>query len=185
MNEIEMFRGDTLLIPVIIRKNNIQSQLQENENIIFSLKKFSGDEEYILQKSLKNGITWDNQTQRYIIRIEHEDTKDIKLNYESKIFQYDVVIVLGNFVRTIRGTLQIKRDITRNETITDGAELTKEQIDALNSIVIDVDDELSIEYDETVLDIDFMIEGENLVVHNNIEGIEFNINENEELEVSY
>lgn len=188
MNEIEMFRGDTLLIPVVIRKNNEPSQLQENQNLIFSLKKFSGDDEYILQKSLNKGITWDNQTQRYTIRIEHEDTKDMKLNYESKVFQYDVTIILGNFVRTIRGTLKIKRDITRNENIAEPPEdtgLTDEQINAINSIVIDIDDELSIEYNENVLDLNFIIEGGDLIVDNNVNGLGLNINEDGELEVLY
>lgn len=191
MEELEMIRGDTFIYPhaINIKKDNESYQLQGNENIIFSLKRFSGDEEYVLQKSLNNGITWDSSIQKYVIKLEPEDTKDIELRYESMLFQYDIVVILkNNLVKTIRGSLKIWRDITRNETATDTPEdtgLTEEQINAINSITIDLDDELSIEYDETVLDLDFTVEDVDLVVDNNIEGVEFNINETGELEVNY
>lgn len=186
MDEIEMIRGDTLLIPVKITKDKENYQLQENENIMFSLKRFSGDEEYTLQKSLNNGIEWDDEKQRYIIKLEHEDTKDIELRYENKNFQYDIVVILSNnFVRTIRGVLQIWRDITRNENITKNTGLTEQQISAINSIAINLDDELSIEYNENILNLNFTVDGVNLVVDNNVSGIDFNINENGEMEVSY
>lgn len=186
MDEIEMIRGDTLLIPVKITKDKENYQLQENENIMFSLKRFSGDEEYILQKSLNNGIEWDDKKQRYIIKLEHEDTKDIELRYENKNFQYDIVVILSNnFVRTIRGVLQIWRDITRNENITKNTGLTEQQISAINSIAINLDDELSIEYNENILNLNFTVDGVDLVVDNSVSGIDFNINENGEMEVSY
>ena len=191
MNEIEMIRGDTFIFPhpIRIKKDNESYQLQENDNIIFSLKRFSGDEEYVLQKSLNNGIVWNKTIQRYIIKLEPEDTKDIELRYESVLFQYDIVIILkDNFTKTTRGSLRIWRDITRNENTTEPPEdngLTNEQINAINSITIDLDEELSIEYDETVLDIDFTIEGVDLVVENNVDGLEIDINKNGELEVLY
>ena len=191
MNEIEMIRGDTFIYPhpIRIKKDNESYQLQDDENIIFSLKRFSGDKEYVLQKSLNNGITWDSSIQKYVIRLEPEDTKDIELRYESMLFQYDIVVILkDNFTKTIRGSLRILRDITRNETTTtpsEDTELTEEQINAINSITIDIDEELSIEYDETVLDLDFSIEGVDLVVNKNVEEIDFNINQNGELEVLY
>ena len=65
-------------------------------------------------------------------------------------------------------------------------ELTEEQIQAINDMKISIsNDELILEYDETVLDLDFSIVDENLIVANNVTGIDFNINQNEELEVSY
>lgn len=191
MEEIEMIRGDTFVFPhpIKIKKNNESYQLQDDENIMFSLKRYSDDEEYVLQKSLNNGITWNSKLQRYIIRLEPEDTNNIDLYYESRLYQYDIVVILkGNIVKTVRGSLRIWKDITRNETTTkpsEDTELTEEQIKAINSITINLDDELSIEYDEVVLDFDFVIEGIDLVVENNVKGTDFNINNNGELEVSY
>ena len=64
--------------------------------------------------------------------------------------------------------------------------LTEEQIQALNEMecTIDENGELSVTYDETVLDIDLQIEGNNLIINNNINAT-FSINENGEMEVSY
>ena len=188
--DYEMIRGDTFVFPrpIKINKNNESYQLQDDENIIFSLKRFSDDEEYVLQKSLNNGITWNETLQRYILRLEPEDTNNIDLYYESRLYQYDIVVILkNNFVKTIRGSLTIWKDITRNETTTpsEDTNLTEEQINAINSITIDLGNELSIEYDEAILDLDFIIEGVDLVVDNNVEGLDFNINKNGELEVLY
>ena len=65
-------------------------------------------------------------------------------------------------------------------------ELTPEQIQAINDMIIYIKNgELITEYDDEVLDIDFQLQEENLVIENNVNGINFNINENEELEVTY
>ena len=44
---------------------------------------------------------------------------------------------------------------------------------------------LIIEYDNEVLDLDFNIQNDDLIVENNISGLDFNINENGELEAIY
>lgn len=185
--EEEMFRGDYKVIPVKLLKDKQPYQLNSNENIYFSLKRHSIDDDYIIQKQLNRGIEWNSEKQKYIIEILPEDTKNLELYSEEVVFQFDVVIVYeGTKPLTKRGELTIKRDITRNEKISDKeTELTPEQIEALNEITINLDDELSIEYDNNVLDIDFYLEGEDLVVESNIEEIDFNINKNGELEVSY
>ena len=185
--EEEMLRGDYKVIPVKVFKSGKLYQLSGNENIYFSLKRYSANDEYVLQKQLNKGIKWNSEKQKYIIEILPEDTKDLELYSEEVVFQFDIVVLFeGNKPLTKRGQLIIKRDITRNEKLSDKeTELTAEQIDALNGITINLDDELSIEYDENVLDIDFYLEGKDLVVENNIEEIDFNINENGELEVEY
>lgn len=64
--------------------------------------------------------------------------------------------------------------------------LTDEQIEAINNMTFTIDDEnLIIEYDESVLDLDFSIDGGNLIIENNVDGVDFNINQNGELEVLY
>ena len=46
-------------------------------------------------------------------------------------------------------------------------------------------EELALTYDNEVLPIDFQLQGENLIVTSDIEGIGFKINANKELEVTY
>ena len=63
---------------------------------------------------------------------------------------------------------------------------TQEQIDALNNIKTSIDNQdLIIEYDNEVLDLDFNIQNNDLIVDNNVRGTEFEINNNGELEVIY
>jgi ATP-dependent 26S proteasome regulatory subunit len=66
------------------------------------------------------------------------------------------------------------------------SELTPEQIEAINNMKISIiNDELLFEYDEEVLDFNFNLNGNDLIVENNVKGTDFNINQDEELEVLY
>lgn len=73
--------------------------------------------------------------------------------------------------------------VTLNASETTG--LTEEQIQAINEMVATNGEELTLEYDDEVLDIDFIIEDNNLVVTNNVVELDFNINENGEMEAIY
>ena len=65
--------------------------------------------------------------------------------------------------------------------------LTPEQIEAINQMetYINNNGELMLDYNDSVLDINFEINGRNLYVDNNIEQLDFNINSNNELEAIY
>lgn len=63
--------------------------------------------------------------------------------------------------------------------------LTEEQKEAINNMVAILNEELSLEYDEELLDIEFKIEDGNLIVINNEEGLDFSINNNGEMEAMY
>lgn len=65
--------------------------------------------------------------------------------------------------------------------------LTQAQIEALNNMGCMINDEcqLIISYDDTTLDIYFAIEDNNLIAINNVTGLDFNINENGEMEAIY
>ena len=70
----------------------------------------------------------------------------------------------------------------------DGAiitDLTQEQIDALENMKATSTSDLILEYDDEVLNVDFSIENKDLIVTNNVTGLDFNINENKELEAIY
>lgn len=64
-------------------------------------------------------------------------------------------------------------------------ELTQEQINAVNNMIATMDGDLILEYDDEVLKVDFKIEDNNLVVTNNVTGLDFSINENGEMEAIY
>ena len=65
--------------------------------------------------------------------------------------------------------------------------LTSEQIAAINNMSCDIDENgnLEINYDDTVLAINFEIENGNLIAETNIDNISFNINSNGEMEAIY
>ena len=67
----------------------------------------------------------------------------------------------------------------------DTTRLTPEQIEAINNMNIMLGEDLVLTYDNKVLPIDFELQGENLIVTSDIEGIGFKINANKELEVTY
>lgn len=63
--------------------------------------------------------------------------------------------------------------------------LTEEQKDAINNMIATTNENLILEYDDEVLDVEFSIEDNNLIVTNNVAGLEFSINENGEMEAIY
>lgn len=63
--------------------------------------------------------------------------------------------------------------------------ISDEEITAVGNMSATLDGDLSIEYDDSVLDVDFSIEENDLIVDNNVTGLDFNINENGELEADY
>jgi hypothetical protein len=64
-------------------------------------------------------------------------------------------------------------------------DLTQEELEALENMKTTATRDLILEYDDEVLDIDFTIENNDLVVTNNVTGLDFNINNNGELEAIY
>lgn len=67
--------------------------------IYFTVKERSSDKEYVLQKTLNNGIEADTST-RYVLTIEADDTNDLKTNYQ---YVFDIQIVMGTTKKTIIG----------------------------------------------------------------------------------
>lgn len=64
--------------------------------------------------------------------------------------------------------------------------LTEMKMEAINNMVITVENnDLVFEYDDTVLDLDFSMENKELIVDDRDEIVDFNVNENKELEVAY
>lgn len=125
---------------------------------------------------------------------------DGKPVYELPIASADTLggIKVGSGLTIENGVLSVTGGSTDNvrETVisilieyglisTDG--LTEEQTQALNSMTceLDTNGNLLMNYDETVLTVNFKIEESDLIVENNINSLNFNINENGELEAIY
>lgn len=88
--------------------------------------------------------------------------------------QNEIIITQSSIIEEILKELGILDD------------LTDEQITALENMIISIENgELVFEYNDDILNIDFNIENENLIVTNGETKIDFKINENKELEVFY
>ena len=124
MREIKKFdisipKCDYLVIPFIYKRNGEPTSLDEKDLIFFSVKQSKDDEEYVFQKTLENGITFDSENMRYLIEINYEDTKNLNIGDK---FLYDIVIYYdGNKpIQRIIGKLKIGLKLTMNEVVSNG-----------------------------------------------------------------
>lgn len=71
------------------------------KQVYFTVKERSSDKNYVLQKTLDNGITQDEEIpNRYVLLIAADDTNDFKTNYD---YVFDIQIVSDLFKKTIIG----------------------------------------------------------------------------------
>ena len=114
--DIEIPKMDYQEIFVNISKNGEQTKLGENDLIFMTVKRFAGDDKFIFQKSLNNGISYDDITEKYKIEINSEDTKNMDFNKE---YGYDITIYYdGNKPKQkIIGKFKVGTKYTLNEVI--------------------------------------------------------------------
>lgn len=99
---LSMVKGDTLSFGIEIEG------VDELENAFFSCKANKGDEDYIFQKSLNDGV-FKIENGKYGIRVAPQDTEGI----EAGIYYYDLQIQVNLDVFTVLiGRLEIVQDIT-------------------------------------------------------------------------
>ena len=114
-SNIELPKQDYLLIELTITNENEESiKLEENDLIYMTVRKDAGSGEIKFQKSLENGITFNEETKKYEIEIDSEDTKDLKINTS---YGYDITVYYnGNKPKQkVIGTLKIGEKYTLNE----------------------------------------------------------------------
>lgn len=124
-----------------------------------------------------------------------------------KYLSYDKLPHLKNI---IKNALNSKSNIGHTHTIGDGTldesgikqlvvevlieqgliqleDLTSEQIEAINNMSCDIDENgnLQINYDDTILAVNFKMENGNLIAETNVDRLSFNINSNGEMEAIY
>ena len=105
---IDLIRGDTLAFDVSISEiENVTV-----ESMYFSIKKRKTDDEYIVQKSIGDGITQIDDL-KYRVRVAPVDTYALPAGK----YEYDLQIGLGLDIYTpLMGTINIMQDITE-ETV--------------------------------------------------------------------
>lgn len=109
---IEIPKQDYQIISLSIEKDGQAVKLGDNDLIFMTVKRFASNKEVELQKSLENGISYNEQTQKYEIVINSEDTKNMRMNTP---YGYDITIfydrdkpkqkIVGEFVLGTKYTL--------------------------------------------------------------------------------
>lgn len=104
---LEMTKGDTLSFGV-----QIYDLGQNLETAYFTVKTNYDDEQYLLQKSLNNGITLDHvagDDYYYVVRLAPADTEALELGK----YYYDLQIALNEDVFTIlKGVFTLDFEVT-------------------------------------------------------------------------
>lgn len=108
---IEFYRGDTYSFKFQRKRNGeaIESP-EENDRIYFTVKNGDYDSALkIFQKSLDNGIVFNDEDSSYHCTINPNDTDG--LNYQD--YYYDIEVITSSYKRTIAsGILRFKKEIT-------------------------------------------------------------------------
>lgn len=117
--KMEFYRGRTYS-----RDFTIIGWSKEIDQLYFTVKSNVEDKDYILQKSLNDGITLVDKTTdddgnvlsaTYNLLIDATDTDDLDIN---KNFEFDIAIISGNIKETaITGTIKLNgtSTMTQNE----------------------------------------------------------------------
>lgn len=87
--DIEIPKQDYLIISIAIKKGEEEIKLGENDLMFMTVKSFAGNKEYEFQKSLHNGIEYNEATKRYEIEINSSDTRNMVME---KAYGYDITI---------------------------------------------------------------------------------------------
>ena len=110
--DIEFVRGDTQPIKFqIVDNENRVLKMEENEEIIFTMKKNYNTKSTMLQKKLSDkSIKYDNGY--YYMVFEHEDTANLKYG----AYVYDIQIMSESMVITaMLGTITLTQEVTHIE----------------------------------------------------------------------
>lgn len=100
---LDLIRGDTLAFGFEVEG------ITEVDAAYFSVKNTVTDTEYVIQKSLNNGITKEDDGV-YSVRVAPSDTHDLEVG----AYYYDLQIEKNGDVFTVlHGKLKVEADITR------------------------------------------------------------------------
>lgn len=91
-------------------------KLNDEDLIFMTVKHSPEDEDFKFQKSLQDGITFDEELRKYIIEINTKDTKDLLLNVD---YGYDITVYYsGNKPKQkVIGKFKVTDNYTSNEVV--------------------------------------------------------------------
>lgn len=117
--DIEIPKMDYQIIEVSIKEDGQLIELGATDEIYFTVKKNPNDTTPILQKTLEDGITYNEDTGKYEIEIQSDDTKDMVMGEINGIYGYDITIYYeGNKPKQkVIGNLKISNKYTLNEVV--------------------------------------------------------------------
>ncbi len=111
---ISIPKMDYQIISVSVVEGETQTKLGENDLMFMTVKRYADNENYEFQKSLGNGITYNEQTGKYEIEITSNDTKNMSMG---KSYGYDVTVYYDGDKpkQKIIGSFKISDKYTLNE----------------------------------------------------------------------
>ena len=112
--DIEIPKMDYQIINLTIKNENETSKLEEKDEIYMTVKRHANNEEIKFQKKLGNGITYNEETGKYEIEINSEDTKQLAMDIQ---YGYDITIYYGGNKpkQKVIGTIKIGKKYTLKE----------------------------------------------------------------------
>ena len=112
--DIEIPKMDYQIIRLAIKKGDEVTKLDEKDEIYMTVKRHANNEEIKFQKTLENGITYNEETGKYEIEINSEDTKQLSMD---TAYGYDITIYYEGDKpkQKVIGTLKVGKKYTLNE----------------------------------------------------------------------
>lgn len=109
-------KQDYLNLPIVYKVNGEVSTLGETDLMFFSVKSNLVSDEYLIQKSLGNGITYDATEEKYYLEIDSNDTINLNMN---DTYLYDLTIYYEGTkpMQKLYGQFKIGPKVTLNEVI--------------------------------------------------------------------
>lgn len=107
---LQIIRGDTKFYKFQRKKKHDRSIIADLPNDLYFTVKYSAEiEDVLFQKTLKNGITYNQDDNYYYITINPEDTND--LPYGTIV--YDIEVIKNGIKQTIAfGEIEIAKEVT-------------------------------------------------------------------------
>ncbi len=114
--DIEIPKMDYQIISLAIKKDGEVAKLEEKDEIYMTVKRHANNEEIKFQKTLENGITYNEETGKYEIEINSEDTKQLSMD---TAYGYDITIYYEGDKpkQKVIGTIKISKKYTLNEVV--------------------------------------------------------------------
>lgn len=114
--DITIPKCDYAAFPFTYQVNGKRAKLKENDIVYFSVKNKLSNKDYLIQKTLNNGIEFNEGEQKYYIVFNYEDTKLMEMG---TTYLYDITIYYEGKkpVQKLFGNLKIGPKVTLNEVI--------------------------------------------------------------------